>query len=96
MDAYPGYHATDPPSFADAIHTALTLSPAEELAIRRRARRAAVEKFSEKGFIRGWKASLGSRGYYQNASRQEKLSMVRNWKVVMPILLVVLVTKYWS
>ncbi|KAJ7723442.1 mannosyltransferase, partial [Mycena maculata] len=52
-----GYHATTPASFADAIHTAFTLSPEADLAIRQRARTWAVQRFSEAEFEAAWEAS---------------------------------------
>ena len=53
----PGYHATSPEEFAEAIHTVLTLPPVEELGIRDRARKLAVKKFSEEEFERAWNES---------------------------------------
>ena len=52
-----GFHATSPEEFAEAIHTVLTLPPVEELAIRDRARKLAVKKFSEEGFEKAWNES---------------------------------------
>lgn len=52
-----GYHATTPEGFADGIHTALTLPPVEELAMRDRARKLAVQKFSEVEFEKAWNES---------------------------------------
>ena len=52
-----GYHADTPESFADALHAALSLSAEEDLALRRRARTSAVQKFSEEEFTKGWDAS---------------------------------------
>jgi len=52
-----GYHARTPETFAEALHAALTLSPADDLAMRRRARTWAVQRFSEEEFERGWQAS---------------------------------------
>ncbi|KAG6865199.1 hypothetical protein C0991_004570 [Blastosporella zonata] len=52
-----GYHADTPNTFAEALHTALTLSSAEDLAIRRRARSWAAQRFSEEEFEKGWHAS---------------------------------------
>ncbi|KAJ7145790.1 glycosyltransferase family 4 protein [Mycena epipterygia] len=51
------YHATTPATFAAAIHTALTLSPEADLAIRQRARTSAVQRFSEAEFEAAWEAS---------------------------------------
>jgi hypothetical protein len=53
----PGYHATTPQTFAAAIHSVLTLSRVEDLALRQRARTWAVQKFSVEEFERGWNAS---------------------------------------
>ncbi|OBZ71200.1 GDP-Man:Man(3)GlcNAc(2)-PP-Dol alpha-1,2-mannosyltransferase [Grifola frondosa] len=52
-----GYHATSPETFAEALHTALTLSPEAELALRLRARTWAVQRFSEEEFEKEWDAS---------------------------------------
>ncbi|KAF9464212.1 glycosyltransferase family 4 protein [Collybia nuda] len=52
-----GFHALTPETFATALHTALTLSIEEELALRRRARAWAVLRFSEKEFEKGWNSS---------------------------------------
>ncbi|KAI0931011.1 hypothetical protein AcV7_005038 [Taiwanofungus camphoratus] len=52
-----GYHATSPETFAEAFHTVLTLSPEDDLALRRRARAWAVQRFSEEEFEKGWNAS---------------------------------------
>ncbi|KAJ7134990.1 mannosyltransferase [Mycena crocata] len=52
-----GYHATSSATFAAAIHTALTLSPEADLAIRQRARTWAVQRFSETEFEAAWEAS---------------------------------------
>ncbi|CAE6443376.1 unnamed protein product [Rhizoctonia solani] len=52
-----GYHATDPISFAEAFHKALSLPSSEALAMRKRARTLAVERFSTDGFEKGWAQS---------------------------------------
>ncbi|RDB14695.1 GDP-Man:Man(3)GlcNAc(2)-PP-Dol alpha-1,2-mannosyltransferase [Hypsizygus marmoreus] len=52
-----GYHAGTPETFADVLHIALTLSPDQDLAMRRRARAWAVQKFSEAEFEKAWNAS---------------------------------------
>lgn len=57
-----GYHAKNPEAFAEALHTALILDPADDFAMRRRARTWAVQRFSEEEFERGWQAS-GWRGW---------------------------------
>ncbi|OCF38298.1 alpha-1,2-mannosyltransferase [Kwoniella heveanensis CBS 569] len=49
-----GYHATDAESFAEAIHSAFSLSDKESLAMRKAARDAAVHKFSEAEFEKAW------------------------------------------
>jgi hypothetical protein len=53
-----GFHATDAASFAGAIHQAFSLSAGEAKLMREAARKAAVERFSqaefEKGFGKGW------------------------------------------
>jgi len=52
-----GYHADDPDSFANALHKVLTLPADEQLAMRRRARAWAVQRFSEEVFEQGWNGS---------------------------------------
>ncbi|EJC98471.1 glycosyltransferase family 4 protein [Fomitiporia mediterranea MF3/22] len=52
-----GYHATTPQTFATQLHSTLSLSPAEEHAMRLRARTWAVERFSRAGFERAWEES---------------------------------------
>ncbi|KAH9948253.1 mannosyltransferase [Amylocystis lapponica] len=52
-----GYHATSPETFAEALHTVLTLTPEADLAMRQRARTWAVQRFSEEEFEKGWSAS---------------------------------------
>ncbi|KAK1220674.1 asparagine-linked glycosylation protein [Marasmius sp. AFHP31] len=52
-----GYHAKTPAEFAEALHTALSLGPEEELAVRHRARTWAVQRFSNEEFETGWDAS---------------------------------------
>ncbi|OCH87325.1 mannosyltransferase [Obba rivulosa] len=52
-----GYHATSPETFAEALRTVLTLSLQAELAMRSRARKWAVQRFSEDEFEKGWTAS---------------------------------------
>ncbi|KIJ54528.1 glycosyltransferase family 4 protein [Sphaerobolus stellatus SS14] len=49
-----GYHCTNPVTFAEAFHSALSLPKAEDLAMRRRAREHAVERFSEREFELAW------------------------------------------
>ncbi|KAG5645460.1 hypothetical protein DXG03_006005 [Asterophora parasitica] len=61
-----GYHAETPETFAEALHAALTLSPAEDLAMRRRARTWAIKRFSEEEFERGWHASGWRRWLYRD------------------------------
>jgi len=52
-----GFHAQDLDSFAEALHHALSLPHAEEMAVRERARNWAVQRFSEEEFVKGWDAS---------------------------------------
>lgn len=49
-----GYHATDPTSFAEGFHKALSLPALEMLAMRQRARALSIERFSTAGFEQGW------------------------------------------
>jgi alpha-1,2-mannosyltransferase len=49
-----GYHALTPTTFSAAMHEILMLSFDEQLALRSRARRLAVERFSEQEFVKGW------------------------------------------
>lgn len=53
----PGFHATDAASYAHALAEALNLPREAELAMRRRARTHAVQKFSAQEFTKGWAAS---------------------------------------
>jgi alpha-1,2-mannosyltransferase len=58
VDGQPtGFHATDVRGFADALHEVLTLPKEQEYAMRERARRWAVGRFSEREFEKGWEAS---------------------------------------
>lgn len=52
-----GYHADSVEAFAGALHSALSLSTDEDLAMRQRARAWAVQRFSEEEFEKGWNAS---------------------------------------
>ncbi|KAL5501840.1 ALG11 [Sanghuangporus vaninii] len=52
-----GYHATTPETFSTALHTALSLSPSEDFAMRKRARTLALERFSRRGFEQAWEES---------------------------------------
>ena len=52
-----GYHAKTPETFAEAFHAVFSLAPAEDVALRARARGSAVQRFSELEFERGWDAS---------------------------------------
>jgi len=61
-----GLHAKSPDDFAKAMHTVLSLSQEEELAMRWRARAWAVQRFSEEEFERGWNQS-GWRTYLRSA-----------------------------
>ncbi|KIK67311.1 glycosyltransferase family 4 protein [Collybiopsis luxurians FD-317 M1] len=57
-----GYHADSVETFSEALHTALSLSSSEDIAVRQRARTWAVQRFSEEEFEKGWNAS-GWRSY---------------------------------
>ncbi|KAG1727063.1 glycosyltransferase family 4 protein [Suillus paluster] len=52
-----GFHARDPQSFAEAMHTVLSMSKSEERAMRKRARTWAVSAFAEERFVEGWEAA---------------------------------------
>ncbi|EIN12293.1 UDP-Glycosyltransferase/glycogen phosphorylase [Punctularia strigosozonata HHB-11173 SS5] len=52
-----GYHARTVTEFAQAFQTVLVMSPTEQLAMRKRARQWAVQRFSAEEFERGWNAS---------------------------------------
>ncbi|KAF7776779.1 CAZyme family GT4 [Agaricus bisporus var. burnettii] len=52
-----GYHAKSIEEFAEALGEALSLSTEDEIALRRRARTWAVQRFSEEEFEKGWNAS---------------------------------------
>ncbi|GJJ15736.1 hypothetical protein Clacol_010014 [Clathrus columnatus] len=52
-----GFHAKEPASFASAMYDILSLTTSEDLAIRSRARRRAIEVFSEEGFVKGWETA---------------------------------------
>ena len=54
MFLWPGYHAGSPREFSDAFHSILQLSGEKDLALRRRARKWAVERFSNEEFEKGW------------------------------------------
>lgn len=49
-----GFHAKTPEEFAEAIHQAFSMSSAQQLRMRKAARAAAVDKFSEEGFAKGF------------------------------------------
>ncbi|KAF9265198.1 mannosyltransferase [Marasmius fiardii PR-910] len=60
-----GYHARTTREFSKALHSALSLAgtdPEEDLAIRQRARRSVVERFSLGEFEEGWVRSIRSGG----------------------------------
>ena len=58
LDGEPtGHHATSPETFAEAFRTVLTLSPEADVAMRTRARKWAVQKFSAEEFEKGWDGS---------------------------------------
>jgi len=50
----PGYHAASPQEFAEAFHSVFQLSVEEDLALRRRGRKWAIERFSNEEFEKGW------------------------------------------
>ncbi|KAL1677210.1 glycosyltransferase family 4 protein [Schizophyllum commune] len=52
-----GFHATTPQEYAEKLHLILTLPPDEDLAMRERARTAALSRFSEAEFVRRWDMS---------------------------------------
>jgi alpha-1,2-mannosyltransferase len=52
-----GYHAKSIEEFAVTLDGALSLSTEEEIALRRRARAWATQRFSEEEFEKGWNAS---------------------------------------
>ncbi|KAI5896247.1 glycosyltransferase family 4 protein [Schizophyllum commune H4-8] len=52
-----GFHATTPQEYAEKLHHILTLPPDEDLAMRERARTAALSRFSEAEFVRRWDMS---------------------------------------
>jgi alpha-1,2-mannosyltransferase len=52
-----GFHARDPQSFANAMHTVLSMDKSEEQAMRIRARTWAVRAFAEERFVEGWEAA---------------------------------------
>lgn len=54
-----GFHATTPSEFAEAFHQALSLSPADALAMRQRARESSW-RFSEKVFSDAWLGHLAN------------------------------------
>lgn len=49
-----GYYATSPASFAERIHEALSLPADAQLALRRRARQRALDRFDTAAFEIGW------------------------------------------
>lgn len=54
---YPGFHATDAESFAEAMHQALSLSSSQASSMRKAARALAKEKFSQRAFERSFEES---------------------------------------
>ncbi|KIM53165.1 glycosyltransferase family 4 protein [Scleroderma citrinum Foug A] len=52
-----GFHAKTPGEFSAVMHQILTMDGVQERAYRERARRWAVERFSEDAFVRGWEKS---------------------------------------
>ncbi|MCJ1283606.1 asparagine-linked glycosylation protein [Xylographa opegraphella] len=66
MDGGPtGFHASTASEYAEAFSKALSLSPKEALAMRRRARLSA-KRFSEERFASRWKAQLDTLIHLQN------------------------------
>lgn len=58
-----GYHGTDAASFAEAVHSALSLDDARDVKMRQAARDRAVQVFSQEAFERGWERHwMGMRG----------------------------------
>jgi hypothetical protein len=76
-----GYHATTASSFADQIHTILSLPSSTQLSIRRAAREQAIAKFSQECFEHGWEVSwdklLGSAERGIQERRREELEQER-------------------
>jgi alpha-1,2-mannosyltransferase len=76
-----GYHATTASSFADQIHTILSLPSSTQLSIRRAARKQAIAKFSQECFERGWEVSwdklLGQAERGIEERRREELEQER-------------------
>ncbi|TDL23341.1 mannosyltransferase [Rickenella mellea] len=52
-----GYHATETLAFVEAMQTVLAMLKDEEIAMRSRARRWAVQRFSREEFEKGWEKS---------------------------------------
>ncbi|KAG1726222.1 glycosyltransferase family 4 protein [Suillus lakei] len=52
-----GFHAHDLQSFANAMHTVLSMSKSEQRAMRTHARTWAVSAFAEEHFVEGWEAA---------------------------------------
>lgn len=66
-----GYHGTDAASFAEAIHSALSLSDTRDLQMRQAARDRAVQVFSQEAFERGWERHwAGMRGLVVGRARE--------------------------
>ncbi|KAI0036259.1 mannosyltransferase [Vararia minispora EC-137] len=58
VDGMPtGFHARTVDEFAQALHDALSLSSTDDIAMRKRGRESAVQRFSELEFEKGWEAS---------------------------------------
>lgn len=75
-----GYHAKSIEEFAEALGEALSLSTEDEIALRRRARTWAVQRFSEEEFEKGWNASrwkdyLGYSHWIQSTELRPQLDL---------------------
>lgn len=65
-----GFHATDVKSYAVALEQALSLSPRDDLAMRKRARDHAVRKFAVPEFTKAW--GMGGWTDWRRAVRAER------------------------
>ncbi|KZO96898.1 glycosyltransferase family 4 protein [Calocera viscosa TUFC12733] len=65
-----GFHAKDASEFAHKLDEALTLSPSAQLAMRKRGRALASEKFSEEEFVKGWEESWRELDALRSSQRQ--------------------------
>jgi alpha-1,2-mannosyltransferase len=69
MSDFIGYHALTPHTFSAAMHEISTLSYDEQLALRSRARRLAIERFSEQEFEKGWD-SIGWKAFLRQDTQK--------------------------